>query len=204
VMMAQGKEWKENWQGREAAFDLFWMRGLSEMILHRLGLLQDVTMKGMDHVLLNKGVQYVVDGETILSIGRVQNAMRKKLGVKVHPVFAEWNWTATVKAIRLRKVQYKEVGKFPEMRRDFALLVDENISFDSIRLTALNQIKGDLLRDVRLFDVYVGDRLPKGKKSYAVAFQFRDDAKTMTDKQVDKLMERIRLALEKELGAELR
>jgi phenylalanyl-tRNA synthetase beta chain len=204
LLMAQGKEWKENWQGRKSEYDVFWMRGLCEMILHRLGLLEAAQISGLEHDLLMDGIEYHVGSKQLVAIGRTKGDVRKEMGVKMNPVFAEWNWSETIKAVKKVELSYQEVGKFPEMRRDFALMIDENLSFEAIRTLAEKQVPGSLLRDVRLFDVYMGDKLPKGKKSYAVAFHFRDDKKTMTDKQVDKLMGRIQQALEQEFGAQLR
>ena len=100
-------------------------------------------------------------------------------------------------------VQFKDIPKYPEVRRDFALLLDESVKFEDIDKIAL-KTERKLLVDVDLFDVYQGKNLPQGKKSYAVSFIFQDENKTLTDKQVDKIMKKFQSNFERELGAELR
>jgi phenylalanyl-tRNA synthetase beta chain len=101
------------------------------------------------------------------------------------------------------KIQYREVSKFPSVRRDLALLIDQSVQYNQIEKIAFSTEK-KLLREVNLFDVYQGDKLPEGKKSYAVSFLFRDEEQTLTDKHIEKSMERLVKALIEQLGAELR
>ena len=96
-----------------------------------------------------------------------------------------------------------DIPKYPEVRRDFALLLDQSVSFEEIHKVA-NQSEKQLLKNVNLFDVYEGEKLPKGKKSYAVSFTLQDEHKTLTDKQIDKIMNKLQTNFEKQLGAELR
>lgn len=98
---------------------------------------------------------------------------------------------------------FKDIPKYPKVRRDFALLLDDKVTFDQIH-TIATQTEKQLLKDVDLFDVYQGKNLPKGKKSYAVSFTIQDENKTLTDKQIDKIMKKLQDKFEKELGAELR
>ena len=100
-------------------------------------------------------------------------------------------------------MKFKEIPKYPEVRRDFALLLDDNVTFEAID-TIAKQTEKQLLKDVDLFDVYQGKNLPKGKKSYAVSFILQDEHNTLTDKQIDKIMNKLQANFEKELGAELR
>ncbi|MBT8221627.1 MAG: phenylalanine--tRNA ligase subunit beta, partial [Eudoraea sp.] len=102
-----------------------------------------------------------------------------------------------------KDITYREVPKYPDVKRDFALLLDDEVPFERIRKIAFNTEK-KLLKKVNLFDVYTGKNLPKGKKSYAVSFTLQDEQKTLTDKQIDKIMNKLRAQYEKELGAELR
>jgi len=117
--------------------------------------------------------------------------------------FAELNWNALMKEIRKHAVTYKEVTKFPSVSRDLALLLDTTIKFEDVEKIAYKAEK-NLLKDVRLFDVYEGKNLPEGKKSYAVNFILQDNEKTLTDKQIDAIMKKIQTLLEKEIGAMLR
>jgi phenylalanyl-tRNA synthetase beta chain len=100
-------------------------------------------------------------------------------------------------------IKFKDIPKYPEVRRDFALLLDNDVTFEDIDKIAM-QTEKQLLKDVDLFDVYQGKNLPKGKKSYAVSFMIQDEHKTLTDKQIDKIMNKLQANFEKQLGAELR
>ena len=105
--------------------------------------------------------------------------------------------------IKSTKVKFKPISKFPEVRRDFALLLDEDVRFETIYQLA-KQTDNKVLTDINLFDVYKGKNLPEGKKSYAVSFTLKDDSKTLTDKQIDKIMSKLQQKFENEIGAELR
>ena len=120
------------------------------------------------------------------------------------PVFyAELDWAALMKQTGKNKVLYTEIAKYPSVSRDLALLIDKNIEFDQIESTA-RQAEKKLLRKVELFDVYEGDTLPQGKKSYAVNFILQDEEKTLNDKQIDAIMNKIITNLKNKIGAELR
>jgi phenylalanyl-tRNA synthetase beta chain len=133
----------------------------------------------------------------------VHNSLLKRYDVQGPVWFAECNWDLLLRNFGAAKIQYREVSKFPSVRRDLALLIDQSISYDQIEKIAYSAER-KLLREVNLFDVYQGDKLPKGKKSYAVSFMFRDEEQTLTDKHIEKSMERLIKALTEQLGAELR
>jgi phenylalanyl-tRNA synthetase beta chain len=108
-----------------------------------------------------------------------------------------------MKIIRKNSIQYKEVSKFPAVRRDLSLLIDENVSFDKLQFVA-QKTERKLLKEVNVFDVYKGDKIPEGKKSYALSFILQDEEKTLTDKQIDAIVQKLIVNFEKELGAEVR
>ena len=112
-------------------------------------------------------------------------------------------WDTIKQLLNFNKITFKEVSKFPEMRRDLSLLINEHVRFDDIEQCAKKQDK-KWLKAVSLFDVYEGKNLPEGKKSYAVSFVFRDDTKTLQDKQIDKVMNKITQQLERQFEATLR
>ena len=118
-------------------------------------------------------------------------------------LFAEISFSVLADFVKNNNIQYNEIPKFPQIRRDFALLLDDSVSFDALKKTALNTEK-NILKAVKLFDVYEGNKLPKGKKSYGVSFYFQDPKKTLTDKYVDIIMEKLQNQFEKEFGAQLR
>ena len=101
------------------------------------------------------------------------------------------------------KIKFTEIPKYPEVRRDLSLLLDEKVTFDSIYNLA-RQTEKSLLKDINLFDVYQGKNLPEGKKSYAVSFTIQDTTKTLTDVQIDNVMDKLQYNFETELGANLR
>lgn len=117
--------------------------------------------------------------------------------------YAELNWTAILKATKKNQVEFKELSKYPQVSRDLALLVDDSVEFAQIEQIARKTEK-KLLRSVSLFDVYQGKNLPDGKKSYAVNFVFEDEEKTLSEKQIEAMMQKLIANLTKQLGAELR
>ena len=135
-------------------------------------------------------------------MGIVKKSILKYFGIKQEVFFADVLWEEVLNNIQ-KKLTYKEIGKYPEVRRDLALLLDEKISFKNLYDIAKKTEK-NLLTKVSLFDVYQGDKLPEGKKSYALSFILQDDNKTLTDKQIDKVMAHLLSAFEKEVNAQLR
>ena len=135
-------------------------------------------------------------------MGIVKKSILKYFGIKQEVFFADVLWEEVLNNIQ-KKLTYKEIGKYPEVRRDLALLLDEKISFKNLYDIAKKTEK-NLLKKVSLFDVYQGDKLPEGKKSYALSFILQDDNKTLTDKQIDKVMAHLLSAFEKEVNAQLR
>ena len=134
--------------------------------------------------------------------GTIKKSILKHFDVKQEVVFADFNWDKLQKYITT-KIKFTDIPKYPEVRRDFALLVDENVSFEQI-FTIAKQTEKSVLKDVNLFDVYQGANLPEGKKSYAVSFILQDDSKTLTDTQIDKIMSKLQSNFESQLGASLR
>ena len=143
------------------------------------------------------------DGKPIAAFGLVHPDILKGFDIKQPVLYADLLWTELLRKAGGRKFTYHEIPKFPEVKRDFALLLDQGVSYRQIHDLAFKTEK-KLLREVQLFDVYTGDKLPSGKKSYAVSFTLQNEDKTLTDKQIDTAMKRLQTGFEKELGAELR
>ncbi len=135
--------------------------------------------------------------------GIVSSTLRNQFGIEQEVYFAELNWEELTKHAFSKPIFYEEVAKFPLMRRDFALLIDKNVSFQSLKDTAY-KTERKILQDVNLFDVYEGKNLPKDKKSYGISFTFQDKNKTLTDKQVERVMEQLLQNFKSQFGAELR
>ena len=142
-------------------------------------------------------------GKLLLELGVLTKKLQKEFDIDTPVYYAELNWTALMKVIRKQKVEFIEIPKYPAVSRDLALLIDQNVEFAQIEEIA-RQTEKKLLRKVELFDVYEGKNLPAGKKSYAVNFILQDTEKTMGDKQIDAIMQKLIANLKQKLGAELR
>lgn len=196
-----GNRIAESWTQPQKASDFFMFKGAVTMVLERLGISKAKTQP-LTNDLFGEGMAYTIGQDTIVEMGTVKKAVLKEFDIKQEVFFADFNWGAIIKLISA-KIKYTEISKFPEVRRDLALLVDNNKTFENIYATA-KQTEKSLLKDINLFDVYEGKNLPEGKKSYAVSFTLQDNNKTLTDAQIDKVMNKIIQNLEKQVGAQLR
>ena len=142
-------------------------------------------------------------GKLLIEMGVITKKLQKQFDIDTPVYYAELNWTALMKVIRKQKVEFTEIPKFPSVSRDLALLIDQSVEFAQIEEIA-RQTEKKLLKKVELFDVYEGDKLPAGKKSYAVNFILQDTEKTMGDKQIEAIMNKLIANLKQKLGAELR
>jgi phenylalanyl-tRNA synthetase beta chain len=138
----------------------------------------------------------------LVEFGIVKKSILKHFGIKQEVFYADFNWDMIIKMVS-NKIKFTEIPKYPEVRRDLALLIDQNVSYESIYAIA-KQSEKSLLKEINLFDVYEGNNLPEGKKSYALSFIIQDNAKTLTDAQIDKIMGKLQNNFETELGATLR
>ena len=184
----------------------FQLKGYIELLFKRLGA--DIYSMETDAApadLFSEGLTYRLPGtdRNLCVMGTVAPARLKQFGIK-QPVFAaEISWPVLFELVKRDKVKYKELPKFPEVRRDLALLLDEGISYAALRKSAFRSAK-KLLKSVTLFDVYRGDRIPENKKQYALNFVLQDVEKTMTDSDVDKVMSKLIRTFTEEFGATLR
>lgn len=196
-----GNRQPESWAYAQNPAGFFMFKGYVNIVLSRLGLTQ-LSTQPINNDIFAEGIAIAIGNNVVAEIGVVKKSVAKEFDIKQEVLFADFNWDAIIKAVS-GKVKYSEISKFPEVRRDLALLVDTAVSFENIYNTA-RQTEKSLLKDINLFDVYEGSNLPEGKKSYAVSFTLQDSAKTLTDEQIDKIMGKIRANLEKETGAVLR
>ena len=142
-------------------------------------------------------------GKTIVEMGIVARKLQKQADIASEIYYADFNWTNAMKAIRKNKVEFTELSKYPAVSRDLALLIANNVTFAQI-VDVARQSEKKLLKKVELFDVYQGKNLPEGKKSYAVNFILQDEQKTLNDKQIDAIMQKLISNLKNKLAAELR
>jgi phenylalanyl-tRNA synthetase beta chain len=201
ILLASGNVKSENWNEKSKKKDFFWIKQNVEHILKRLGL---KSIKGK-----NSKLSYLIDSyafhfkkDNIANFGYVNKAILKTFNIKSDILYAELEWDLIIKNIQ-SNTKYLEVNKFPSVRRDLALLLDEDIPFSKLKSIA-NQTESKLLKSVNLFDVYQGDKLPNNKKSYALSFILEDQENTLTDKQIDAVMDKLINAFEQKVSAEVR
>ena len=155
--------------------------------------------------IFSEGTVYSLPGskQELAVIGVVNPALARKFGVKQQVVAAEINWNTLFALVKRGKVAFKELPRFPEVRRDLAILLDESVKYADLRAAAFKNAK-KLLKQVSLFDVYRGDKIPEGKKQYALSFTLQDVEKTLTDQDVERVMDRLLEVFTKEFGGILR
>ncbi len=196
-----GNRIQESWTQAQKPSDFFMFKGYVNLIFSRLGITKLQTQP-VGNDIFSEGLAYAIGNETLVEMGTVKKQVLKHFDIKQEVFFADFNWGAIIKIVS-GKIKFTEISKFPEVRRDLALLVDSGVSFENI-FNIARQAEKSLLKDINLFDVYEGKNLPEGKKSYAVSFTIQDNAKTLTDEQIDKIMSKIRLNLETQAGVQLR
>jgi phenylalanyl-tRNA synthetase beta chain len=197
-----GNEASENWHRTNKKTDFFLMKGIIVSILERLGITR-YNESPIKSDLFAEGLSFELGKNKLVDFGLVKKPILKHFDITQEIVYADFKWDTILEVIKHNNIKFKTIPKYPEVRRDFALLIDDNVTFESIYKIA-KQSEKSLLRNVNLFDVYQGKNLPKGKKSYAVSFTLQDENKTLTDKQIDKIMNKLQNNFEKQLGAELR
>ncbi|TWI00634.1 phenylalanyl-tRNA synthetase beta subunit [Flavobacterium tiangeerense] len=200
-LLLTGNRNQENWTGTLKTSDFFLFKGYVLGILSRLGI-DKLQTKPVELDVFAEGISLVVGNDTIVSLGVVKKVILKHFGIKQEVFYADFNWDLILKKIST-KIKYTEIPKYPEVRRDLALLLDQTVSYESLYNLARQTEKG-LLKNIDLFDVYEGQNLPEGKKSYALSFTIQDNAKTLTDAQIDKIMSKLQKNFETEVGAVLR
>lgn len=201
TLFITGNRLAESWTNNQKVSDFFLFKGYVNAILSRLGI-EKTQNQPVDSDVFAEGVAIVLGNETIVEFGTIKKAIAKEFDIKQEVFYADFNWNTILKLIS-NKIKFTEIPKYPEVRRDLALLVDDSIQFDAIYNIARQSEKG-LLKGINLFDVYQGNNLPEGKKSYAVSFTIQDATKTLTDVQIDKIMSKLQKSFETELGAVLR
>jgi len=198
-----GSRDRESWRKKMRKADLFDMKEEIEAIMQRLGLSGGIEFDHGSYEQLSSAHTVKYKGRTIGHVGEVDPRTLKSADLSQPVFFAELNEQALLELCRSQEESFQEIPRFPSVRRDLSLLLDAEVRFERLRKLAFNAER-KLLREVDLFDVYQGEKLPAGKKSYALSFILRDPDRTLTDEQVEKAMGRIRNVIEKETGAELR
>jgi len=197
-----GNRKEESWTQPNQKSDFFLFRGYINSVLSRLGIDTKVTVLPVESDVFAEGIALAIGKEIIVELGTIKKGILKHFDIKQEVLFADFYWGRIQKYVST-KIKFTDIPKYPEVRRDLALLLDESVSFEKVYQIA-KQTEKALLKEINLFDVYQGKNLPEGKKSYAVSFTLQDTTKTLTDTQIDKTMSKLQGNFEKELGASLR
>jgi phenylalanyl-tRNA synthetase beta chain len=200
-----GAKQVEQWNHTSQPVDFYNIKAAVDTIINRLNI-RGIGIRDSEHKDFAYGLNYYKGEKLLVEFGNLSRSVLKKLDIDKEVYFANFNWDLVLKSIRNNSIIYKEVPKFPSLRRDLSMLVNRSVSFGQLKLIA-ERLKQNVLKEINVFDVYEGkqaDTISQGKKSYALSFIFQDEEKTLTDKQIDGIMQKLIINFEKEAGAEIR
>jgi phenylalanyl-tRNA synthetase beta chain len=199
-----GNRLKPGWNAKTDPTDFFFIKSFVEMILSRLGIkTESLLIAEGSRKYFAESLSYSLNNVVIAETGRISKTYTRRFDVDQDVYYGHIEWDSLLKLIKKHTIRYRELPKYPSVRRDLALLVDRGVKFSQIRNLA-HKTERNILKDVSLFDVYESDSLGENKKSYAVSFILQDEIKTLTDKNIDKAMDSLLRNFEKELGAQKR
>ncbi|MDX9782698.1 MAG: phenylalanine--tRNA ligase subunit beta [Bacteroidales bacterium] len=195
----------QSWRAGANQASYFLLKGYLELMLKRYGVEPaDLEFSIAPADIFSEGLVYKTQsGKEIAVMGSVSQSLLKRFGIKQQVFAAEISWDVLFQLVKKQKVLFKEMPKFPEVRRDLALLLDESVNFSDLRKSAF-KAERKILKSVTLFDVYRGEKIPEGKKQYAISFVLQDAEKTLTDKYVEETMSKLLKSFESNFGAQLR
>lgn len=203
-LFISGNTNRTSWNSKTNPTDFYHLKSYVEMILSRLGFRPEEMAGGeSEKKYFTESLTYKLNNKTLAEAGKISKNELSRLDISQEVYYAHIEWDLILRLIRTHSISYSELPKFPSVRRDLALLLNREIKFAQIRDLSV-RTERNLLKDVNLFDVYESDSLGKNKKSYAVSFILRDDLKTLTDKNIDKVMNNLIRVFEKELNAQIR
>ncbi|WP_405328786.1 phenylalanine--tRNA ligase subunit beta [Leeuwenhoekiella sp. LLG6367-2.1] len=202
TVFLSGNNNAESWNAPQKPASFFNLKSTVETVLSRLGI-SDWSVKPVKNAQFSEGLSYTINKKTVVEFGVVVKTIRNHFDLDQEILFADFNWDVVLELIKQNKISFKPIPKNPAVRRDFALLLNKDVLFDDIYQEAHN-VEKNLLKNVALFDVYEGANLPEGKKSYAVSFTLQDENKTLTDKEIDKIMQKLQRRFEDRFEATLR
>jgi phenylalanyl-tRNA synthetase beta chain len=197
-----GADKEEQWNQKPQQFSFYNIKAVVDALIQRLNI-RDYAVEDATCSKMAFGLQYMRNGKQLVKFGAVGKKALKKVDVEKEVFYADFNFDLVLAAVKRNKIVYQEVSKFPAVRRDLSMLVDMQVTFGQLKQIA-QRTERKLLKDVNVFDVYQGDKLPVGKKSYALSFTLQDEEKTLTDKTIDSIIQKLIYNFGKEVGAEIR
>tara|TARA_B110000967_G_scaffold84246_1_gene86811 strand:- start:3263 stop:5689 length:2427 start_codon:yes stop_codon:yes gene_type:complete len=202
TLFVTGNRTKDSWKTASNYSDFFYVKGVITAVLERLGI-QNLKGSPIKNDICSEGISLSLGKIKLVEFGVVKRSILKEFGIKQEVLFADFNWDNVLKLSGKKNMKVAGLTKYPAVKRDLALLINSKTEFKDVYNLAF-QSERKMLKEVDLFDVYEGDKLPKGKKSYAISFVLQDENKTLEDKQIDKIMQKLRQSFEKNLDAVLR
>ena len=194
----------QSWNTKPEKASFFTLRAVAEKLLRRFGIdIYALKSEPTQSDLFAEGLTMSLNGKELLQIGGVSSKLRRLPAVKQEVYYLEMNFDVLVRSTKKHRIAAEELSKFPEVKRDLALLVDRDVTFAALRSVAL-ATERKLLKNVSLFDVYEGDKLPAGKKSYALSFILEDKTRTLDDKTIERVMANLTRQFEQQCGAQVR
>ncbi|MBI3519580.1 MAG: phenylalanine--tRNA ligase subunit beta, partial [Bacteroidetes bacterium] len=201
TLFVTGRKYAENPYGENNKVDFAYMKSCIESVLHKLSI--KFKTNELSDTQFSYGLAFAHKNKHLVSFGLVDKSICKKMDVNAEVFYADFNWDNVLSLVGKTKLEFTEIPKFPAVRRDLALLLDKTITYKEVEDLAYSAER-KLLKSVNLFDIYEGDKLAAGKKSYAVSFTLQDDEATLNDKQIDNVMQKLIKTYSEKLGATLR
>ena len=199
-----GNKQLESWNTKEEKADFFTLKNIAENLIKRLGINRaEIKLNECKNPIFTSGISYFYRNRLLCETGLVNPKILKQFDLKTDVYYAYFDWVIVYDSIKNNNILFEDMPKFPEVRRDLALLLDADVKFEQLEKLAFDTEK-KLLKQVNLFDIYQGDNIESGKKSYALSFILQDENKTLTDKDIDKTMSRLIEAYSRVLNAKLR
>lgn len=205
AMFVTGRECEDSWNHQASELDFFYLKNMAENVLAKINFpMKKLTLVTNDAPrMFSDHVTYCCGDVQIMTVGLLNNAVLKYFGLKKPVCYAEFNMTAMVEMLNGQSVQYQQIVTHPMVKRDLALVVDKNVTYDTLEKIGY-KYGSKLMKNISLFDVYEGDKIEAGKKSYALNFVLQNPEKTLTDEEINKVMNKLIGAYEREVGAKLR
>jgi phenylalanyl-tRNA synthetase beta chain len=201
TLFVTGRKYAENPYGENNKVDFNYLKACVEAILHKLSI--PFKVNDLDHSDFNYGLSLAFKSKNLVNVGLVNKSICKKMDINADVFYADFNWDNVLSLVGKAKLEFKEISKFPSVRRDLALLLDKKITYKELEELAFNTER-KLLKTVNLFDIYEGDKLEAGKKSYALSFNLQDDEATLNDKQIENVMQKLIKTYTEKVGATIR
>lgn len=206
TLFITGSKYESNWIMKEEKSSYYQLKSYVENLFTRLGYKMDDfkidNIRRKSDIYID-GLSYSLNNDIMVEFGIIHNSLTKDFGIKENVFYCDIYWDNVIKNLKIRNIEFRKLPKYPEVRRDLSMLLNNSVTFEQIKKLAFKTEKYFLKR-INLFDVYTGDKIEKSRKSYAVSFILQDLKKTLTDKQIDGIMNNIASVFTKELGAEIR